>query len=722
MGSLILMALIVFGVLFMIGIIAMLIKMYNKAVQGEALVRTGLGDVKVSFSGIFVVPVLHKLEVMDITLKTMEISRMGGDGLICKDNLRADIKVSFFIRVNKTVEDVVHVAQSIGCKRASQQEQLQMLFDAKFSEALKTVGKHFEFVQLYDSRSEFKERILAEIGTDLNGYILDDCAIDYLEQTDIKSLKEDNILDSEGIKKIIELTSAQKIKSNLVEREKEKIIKKQDVEAQETILELEKQLVEKKEKQRKEIESIKARENAEIEIVREEERKKSMQARILTDEEVGIAEQNKRRQILIAEKNKDKTEAIEIERVAQAKALEATEREKLVELARIAKEKEVELERKVIQDVIRERVAVERKTVEEQERIKDTQAFADADRRKTVAIKDAEKDAEEALVKEIKSAEAAKQASEHRAKQMLIDAEAEKTSALHKAQAIKTLADAEASQKAALGLSEAQVTEAKAKALEVQGEAEASVIEVKAEAEAKGIQVRSLAQAEADERLGLAAAKVDIEQGKAAALVIENKAVAEEKRGLAEAKVMNEKFKAEADGVRLKGEAMKQLDGVGKEHEEFKLQLEKEKAVELARIDIQREIAQSQAEVIAQALKSAKIDIVGGETMFFDQIVGSITKGKSLDKVVDNSHLLSNLKTVFLDNSDRGEFIERFRSFVAQFGFQSEDIKNMTISALLLKMMGNAGDEGIATSLKSMLDVAKTLNIADKKVGSFTIK
>ena len=85
-----------------IGFIAIVIKMYQKAIQGEALVRTGLGDTKVSFSGIFVVPVIHKLEVMDITLKTIVISRTGSEGLICKDNLRADIKVNFFLRVNKT--------------------------------------------------------------------------------------------------------------------------------------------------------------------------------------------------------------------------------------------------------------------------------------------------------------------------------------------------------------------------------------------------------------------------------------------------------------------------------------------------------------------------------------------------------------------------------------------------------------------------------------------
>src|SRR6478672_3962683 len=129
-------ALIVIGLL-VLGFLSILVRMYQKAVQGEALVRTGLGDTKVSFSGMFVIPIIHRLEVMDITIKSMMIARHGSEGLVCKDNLRADVKVNFFIQVNKTPVDVMHVAQSIGCKRASDPAALEQLFDAKFSEALK---------------------------------------------------------------------------------------------------------------------------------------------------------------------------------------------------------------------------------------------------------------------------------------------------------------------------------------------------------------------------------------------------------------------------------------------------------------------------------------------------------------------------------------------------------------------------------------------------------
>ncbi|MEL6561398.1 MAG: flotillin family protein [Bacteroidota bacterium] len=711
---------VVVAAVFAIAFLIFLARLFRKAKQGEALVITGARGIRVAFSGTVVIPVFEKMEIMDITLKTIVISRTAGDGLVCKDNMRADIKVTFFIRVNQTIDDVKQVAQSIGCQRASHQEQLVLLFDAKFSEALKTVGKRFDFVELYNSRDDFKREILNIIGTDLNGYVLDDCAIDYLEQTPLTDMDENNILDSEGIKKIIDLTSTQKIQANHIEKEKEKTLTKQNVEARETVLELEKQLAETEAKQHREVQTVRAREEAETDKVREEERLKAEKAKIATEEELNVAEENKQREILVAQRNKERTDAVEVERVQQAQLLEATEKEKIVELAQIEKLKAVEDEKRKIQDVIRERVAIEKTVVQEEELMKDTRAFAEADRNKKVAITLAEKEAEEDLVKQIKSAEAAKAAAEHLAKQQLIDAQAAETASKHQAEATKTLAEAKAAEAAAIGLSEAQVMEAKASAREKQGEAEASVVESQSEAEAKGIRLKGEAQADADEQIGLTAAKIDLERGQSEAKVIALKADAEEQKGMAEARVMAEKFAADAKGIEQKAEAMQKLDGVGKEHEEFKLRLEQEKEIELARISIQKEIAHSQATVIAEALKAANIDIVGGETMFFDQIVGSITKGKSVDRLVAGSEVLNQVKDTFFQSGTGQNFKESLKQFIDQFGVSASDLKELSISVLLLKLM-NKADGSTKDVLRNLHNAAEAIGIGDQKASSLGI-
>lgn len=702
-----LLVIVAFVAIVLLGIVAMIFSFYKKVPQGQALVRTGWGGPKVVYDkGIFVIPVIHMVEQMDLSVKTIEISRMKNDGLICKDNLRADIKVVFFIRVNKQADDIFTVAQTIGCVRGSDPQTLHQLFEAKFSEALKTVGKRFDFSELYDSRLRFRQEIVEIVAKGLNGYILDDCAIDYLEQTPLSYLSEDNILDSEGIKKITELTATQKVKANFFRREEEKTIKEQNVEAQEAILEYERQLAEKEERQKREIANIKAREGAEIAKINEEERLRSEMVRIRTEEELQIAEENKLRQIIVAAKNKERTEAVENERVDKERLLEVTEKDKIVTLAEIEKERAIELERKNIQDVIKDRIMVEKKVVEEEEKIKDTREIATADRAKRVAIIKAEEEGDATIIQQQKLAEAEKLASEIHALKLNIDAEAEMNAAEKEAEARKIRAEAKAAEEATIGLSEAQVIEAKAQAKEREGSLEAVVIEKKAIAEAKGIEAR----AEALKKQGIAEAEVLQERGLA-----EAKATSE--LGSAEANVLEQKLVAEAKGVEQKALAMKKLDGVGKEHEEFKLKLEKEKEVELANIDIQAKIAEAQALVLAEAFKQANIDIVGGEQTFVDNIMKAINRGKSVDRMLNNSTHLTDLKNGFLNsNGSGGGLFSKIKYLIGKAGISSEDLKNLTISALLLRLYNNSTEDSEKDMIDGLIKNVKKLRIGEQMV------
>ncbi|SHK19244.1 SPFH domain-containing protein [Maribacter aquivivus] len=673
-------------ILFLIIVYFAIIAMFYKKVhQGQALVRTGFGGTKVATDkGLYVVPVFHRVEVMDISVKKIQIERLATEGLICKDNMRADIKVAFFVRVNNEVNFIKKVAQTIGVQRASRQETLEELFEAKFSEALKTVGKKFDFIQLYEARREFRDEIVDIIGTDLNGYTLEDCAIDYLEQTAVAHLKADNILDAEGIKKINDLTAAQNVKSNLIKRDEEKTIRKQDVEAREAILELDKQLAEKEEQQKREIANIKSREEAEILKVSEEELLKSETARIATREKVKVAEENMERQIIVALKNKQRTDAVETERVEKDRLLEATERERVVTLAQIEKEKVVEVEKKNIQDVIRDRVTLEKGVVEEQENMKDIQAFKTADRDKQVKITNAEGNAQEDLIKTIKAAEAQKEAAKQKAEEINIEALAHKEASEKEADARKILAEAQAKEEAIVGMSEAQVMHAKADAYEREGIVQAIIIEKKAKAEAVGI---------------------------------EAKADAKRKDGLAEADIIREKAIADAAGIEEKANAMKKLDGVGKEHEEFKLRLDKELQVDLAHINIQKDIADAQAQVIGDALKAAKIDIVGGETMFFDQIIGQITRAKGYDRLVENSTNIQDVKDAILGSDDvKGNLLEKVKEFADKYGISSEDLKNVTIANLLMDLKSKSNDSDEQTLFSNLFNLAKGLGMGDKKL------
>jgi hypothetical protein len=120
---------------------------------------------------------------------------------------------------------------------------------------------------------------------------------------------------------------------------------------------------------------------------------------------------------------------------------------------------------------------------------------------------------------------------------------------------------------------------------------------------------------------------------------------------------------------------------------------------------------------VGEALKSAKIDIVGGESTFFEKIVDSITSGKRIDRMVMGSRTLTDVKDTFFDGN--GEHFEsQLRQFVGRFNMSFDDIKDLSIAALVGRMISMAGDDGEKGQLKRLLDTIRGSGSAEKRVSS----
>ncbi len=718
------MAGIVAGGLFilLLGVFALIAKFYRKVEQGRALIVSKTKDVLVTFTGATVLPIVHKGEMMDISVKTIEIDRRGKDGLTCQDNIRADIKVTFFVRVGKTREDVLKVAQSIGCERASDQQTLEDLFIAKFSEGLKTVGKRLDFESLYKERDSFRDEIMKVIGEDLNGYSLEDAAIDFLEQTPLEALDPQNILDAQGIRKITEITTRQNVLTNDLKQSERKEITKQNAQADEAVFELERQRADAENKQKREIASVKAREEAETIRVQAEEKSKAQRSSIKAEEEIKVEEENKERQVQVAAKNRERVVAVENERVEKDRVMEAIARERATELERIDKEKALEVQKKAIADVIRDRVSVEKTVAEEEERIKDVRALAEATRLRDVTKLTAEGQAVEQLVLETKAAEAKQISANFAAQEKLTLASADLEAADKEAQAKIRLADGTRAEQAAQGLAVAQVKEADAVATEKHGLAEVRVKEADALAvEKQGLAHVNIKQADAAAVQKMGAAEADVvrqkllaqatgaeEQGMAEMRVREAEAVAIEKMGIAEGVAIEKKLTSEATGLAEKAEAMKQLDGVGREHEEFRLRLEKEKVVDLETLMVRKDVAEAQARILAEAFHQAKINIVGGDGAFFDRFVNAVSLGQSLDGALNNSDTLQSAAKEYLDGT--ANLPADIKDVLSRPALSAENLQQLTISALLGKMMVGMDKDGKG-KIQGLIDKACELGI-----------
>ncbi|MFJ4791195.1 flotillin family protein, partial [Streptomyces sp. NPDC088794] len=347
--------------------------------------------------------------------------------------------------------------------------------------------------------------------------------------------------------------------------------------------------------------------------------------------------------------------------------LEVIARERETELTRIAAQKEVEAEKREIAEVVRERVAVDRTVAEQEEAIKKLRAVEEAERGRQTVIIAAEAEAQEKLVKDIKAAEAAEQAATHRAAEELTLAEARLKSADLDAQAKLRLAEGIQAECAAEGLAAVQVRDKEAEVIEKAGRAEAEAAEARMRAEAEGSRAKALAEAEG----------------------------------------IGEKLKAEAAGLTEKAAAMAALDDASRGHEEYRLRLAAEKDIRLAGLDVQRQVAEAQATVLATGLENADINIVGGESVFFDRLMSSIALGKSVDGFVQHSETAQALAKPWLNGTS--SFTDDLSRVLGSVS--TADVQNLTVSALLMRLMKAGGDN--AGQFRQLLEKASELGLED---------
>lgn len=114
---------------------------------------------------------------------------------------------------------------------------------------------------------------------------------------------------------------------------------------------------------------------------------------------------------------------------------------------------------------------------------------------------------------------------------------------------------------------------------------------------------------------------------------------------------------------------------------------------------------------LEKVLKNANIDIVGGENDFFDKLVKSVSYGKSTKKFIQSSDLQNNLL------GSNGNLVEQLKALIKQFGIKSQDIKNLTIAALLAKIAGSAKKEEDKEKINHLLEVSKKSGLGETVAG-----
>ncbi|MER2497643.1 peptidase [Vibrio neptunius] len=657
--------------------------------EGDALIVNGLERTRASLTGTFVWPVINRFEYMDITRKKISVTRSGRkdqegeeyEGLHCRDNIRADLKVDFYIGVNHEEEDIVRVAKLFTAHEASNLERLKEHFQPKFSEALKTAVKQFEFEELLTNRRAFRDAVVQVIGSEMDGFKIYDVVIDKIDQTALDAHNPNNILDVEGIRKISAITAQKNTETNAIRQDERTTIKKKNVEAEANRLQLDKQEQESVARTQREVEIIKAQEEALSAEKKEEYQRITELAKLETEEEVAKKRESvqmevemtriaNQRQVAIQEE--ELTRSVETEKVRTA--TEVVEKE-------MQKETTVEESLKSVAETRSQRVEIERKIAREEEETENLRVNEQVNRKKRVTMVEAEAAAEAAQLELLVAARAEKDAAKERAERLLIENEAElkvKTREAENELAVKS-------------------REAEAEQIVVVKRAEAEFITKDKEAAAK----ERMAQAEKEliRATGLAEVEVDRERAQAIRETGEAEAFTLQSAGEAEAQAMRAKGLAEAEAQSARFEAAQQYDEHTREHDKWVMQLQQEKDLELARIDAQKSVVGENAKAIAQALSDADIKLFGGEGL--EQIRRTIMDAAAMDSKFEESKVLNPLVSDYMEGNR--SLPQDIKDVLENTNLKSSDLSNVALASLL-NSQGGAAE--LMKKIQSSLDVS----------------
>lgn len=190
--------------------------------------------------GAIVMPIFHEIIPINMNTLKLEVSRSTIDSLITKDRMRVDVVVAFFVRVKPSVEGIATAAQTLG-QRTLSPEDLRMLVEDKFVDALRATAAQMTMHELQDTRENFVQGVQNTVAEDLskNGLELESVSLTNFNQTSKEHFNPNNAFDAEGLTKLTQETERRRRERNEVEQDVEVAVREKNRDALSRKLEIE---------------------------------------------------------------------------------------------------------------------------------------------------------------------------------------------------------------------------------------------------------------------------------------------------------------------------------------------------------------------------------------------------------------------------------------------------------------------------------------------------
>ena len=328
--------------------------LYRHSSKDQSFVRTGSGGEKIVMGGgALVIPIIHDITVVNMNAIPIEIRQQGEQALITKNKMRVDIITEFFVRVAPSEEAVSTAARTLGA-RTQDSMALKEVIQGRLIDALAAITASLTIEDIHSNRGEFIRRV-SELVKDVlstNGLELEAASLTSLNQADLNFFNPNNHFDAEGLTLIVRETEENRKLRNEIENETRVKIKYRDFEAENRIIEIDRDLEFVRIDQARDIENKKSKQAAEIEAEQSNSQIEISKAKSKAVEEALLVEITRERSIDEEKINSEsKIKSLEIERRRDTTLIDIEsdtklEKERLhtrqqIEEERVLREKEI---------------------------------------------------------------------------------------------------------------------------------------------------------------------------------------------------------------------------------------------------------------------------------------------------------------------------------------------------------------------------------------------
>lgn len=320
-------------------------RVYVITPNNEAFVRTGGVFVKqksvVLNGGCVVLPGFHELTRVPLREISIDVERTGKLAVRTKDYLRADMRVTFYVCINASEEDVLTAAARLSQHGRITSDDIKNALEKRADDAIRAAAKTKSLAEIDSDKLGFAQEVLNLVQQDLGkvGLTLNNIAISEIQESD--TYDENNFFDAQGVRLRTETIQRSIQQKREVELTTQVAIEQKELDAQKRSL----QIVQEKESaqlaQQLQVESMKAQREREIQESKDREIASAQRNKIL--QEQSVEEEEIRRQLSVQQSQIEANIELE-ERNKKLKVAQALQQQE-AELAEITRRKTVESNR-----------------------------------------------------------------------------------------------------------------------------------------------------------------------------------------------------------------------------------------------------------------------------------------------------------------------------------------------------------------------------------------